>query len=107
MIRLLLLDSLAGMTLRVRDPRADINKPPTGRRIRTLEVVEGTRVGLLWSQHASSEKFWPVFERIVEQRLHPSRVEKLYKHSTWNVATPAEVAEFASRIDYALVGVGG
>ena len=95
------------MTLRVRDPRADINKPPSGRRIRTLEVIEGTRVGLLWSQHASSEKFWPVFERIVQQRMHPSRVEKLYKRSTWNVATPEEVADFAGRIDYALVGVGG
>ena len=95
------------MTLKVRDPRADINKPPAGRRIRPLEVVEGTRVGLLWSQHASSEKFWPVFERIIEQRLHPSEIHRLYKRSTWNVATPQEIEAFASRIDYALVGVGG
>jgi hypothetical protein len=95
------------MTLRVRDPRAEINKPPSGRRIRTLEVLEGTRVGLLWSQHASSEKFWPVFEQVVEQRFHPSRIVKLYKHSTWNVATPEEVADFAQNVDYALVGVGG
>ena len=95
------------MTLRVRDPRADINKPPQGRRIRTLEAVQGTRVGLLWSQHASSEKFWPVFERIVEERLHPSQIHRFYKRSTWNVATPEEVAEFAARVDYALVGVGG
>ncbi len=95
------------MTLRVRDPRADINKPPTGRRIRTLEVLEGARVGLLWSQHASSEKFWPVFERIVGLRFHPSQLHRLYKSSTWNVATPDEVADFATRIDYAFVGVGG
>lgn len=95
------------MTLRVRDPRADINKPPSGRRVRTLEVVEGTRVGLLWSQHASSERFWPVFERIVTERFHPSEVHRFYKRSTWNVATPDEVADFVSRIDYALVGVGG
>ena len=95
------------MTLRVRDPRADINKPPTGRRIRTLELIEGTRVGLLWSQHASSEKFWPVFERIVEQHFHPSQVHRLYKHSTWNVATPSEISELAGKVDYVLVGVGG
>ena len=95
------------MILRIRDPRADINTPPEGRRIRTLEVVEGTRVGLLWSQHASSEKFWPVLEQVVEQRFHPSQIHRFYKHSTWNVATPDEVADFASKVDYALVGVGG
>jgi hypothetical protein len=95
------------MTLRIRDPRADINRPPEGRRIRRLEVIEGTRMGLLWSQHASSEKFWPVFERIAEQRFHPSKVHRLYKASTWNVATPAEIEEFARQVDYVLVGVGG
>jgi hypothetical protein len=95
------------MTLRVRDPRADINKPPSGRRVRTLEVVEGTRVGLLWSQHASSERFWPVFERIVAERFHPAELHRFYKRSTWNVATPDEVADFVSKIDYAFVGVGG
>ena len=57
------------MTLRVRSPLAEINTPPEGKRIRRLETVTGTRVGLLWSQHASSEKFWPVFERVVEATL--------------------------------------
>ena len=95
------------MTLRIRDPLADINKPPEGRRIRRLEVLEGTRMGLLWSQHASSEKFWPVFEKVAEQCFHPSAVQRLYKASTWNVATPEEIEAFARQIDYVLVGVGG
>jgi hypothetical protein len=95
------------VTLRFRDPLAEINKPPEGRRIRTLEGLAGTRMGLLWSQHASSEKFWPVFERVVEQTFHPAQIHRLYKHSTWNVATPQEIEEFARKVDYALVGVGG
>jgi len=95
------------MTLRVRDPLAAINRPPEGKRLRSLEVLQGTRMGLLWSQHASSEKFWPVFERIAQERLHPSDVRRLYKHSTWNVATPDQVAGLAMEIDFALVGVGG
>ncbi len=95
------------MTLRVRSPLADIAVPPEGKRIRRLENVAGTRVGLLWSQHASSEKFWPVFERVVEATLHPSEVHKLYKDSTWNVATPAQGADLARRVDFAFVGVGG
>jgi hypothetical protein len=95
------------MVLKVRDPLAEINRPPEGKRLRQLEVVSGTRMGLLWSQHASSEKFWPVFERIAQQQLRPSEVHRLYKDSTWNVATPQQVESFAQRIDFALVGVGG
>ncbi|HEX8968465.1 MAG TPA: hypothetical protein VF937_11320 [Chloroflexota bacterium] len=95
------------MTLRVRDPRADINTPPEGKRIRTLETLAGTRMGLLWSQHASSEKFWPVFERVVEASLHPAEVHRLYKDSTWNVATPRQVEQLARKVDFVLVGVGG
>jgi hypothetical protein len=97
----------ANMTLRVRDPRADIFSPPEGKRIRRLEALPGTRMGLLWSQHASSEKFWPVFERVAEAKLHPSEVHRLYKDSTWNVATAAQVADFVRSVDFVLVGVGG
>lgn len=95
------------MVLRVRDPRADINTPPEGKRIRRLETFAGTRMGLLWSQHASSEKFWPVFERVVESALHPSEVHRLYKDSTWNVATPQQVDALTRNVDFVLIGVGG
>lgn len=95
------------MTLRVRDPLAEINKPPDGRRIRTLEAVHGRRLGFLWSQHASSEKFWPVFERVAQQVLKPSEVHRLYKKSTWNVAPAEEIEELTSKVDYVLVGAGG
>jgi len=95
------------MSLRIRDPRADINSPPEGKKVRRLETLAGSRVGLLWSQHASSEKFWPVFEQVVAARLHPAEVHRLYKDSTWNVATPEQVADLARRVDYVLVGVGG
>jgi hypothetical protein len=95
------------MPFKVRDPLADINRPPEGKRLRRLEAVQGTRMGLLWSQHASSEKFWPVFERVAERQLHPSSVQRLYKHSTWNVATADQVESLAREVDFALVGVGG
>jgi hypothetical protein len=95
------------MTLRVRDPRAEINTPPEGKRVRRLETLTGTRMGLLWSQHASSEKFWPVFERVAEAALHPAEVHRLYKESTWNVATPPEVEGLTRTVDFVLVGVGG
>jgi hypothetical protein len=94
------------MTIRVRSPLADITETPTGRKVRALEAIEGRRMGLLWSQHAATVKFWPVLEKVAEERLRPSEVHRLYKTSTWNVATPAEIEEFARKVDYVLVGVG-
>ena len=95
------------MTLRVRDPRADIATPPEGKRVRRLEALQGTRMGLLWSQHASSEKFWPVFERVAQMTFHPSTVQRLYKDSTWNVATEEQIETLSKNVDFVLVGVGG
>jgi hypothetical protein len=95
------------MTVRVRSPLADINEAPAGKPVRALPALEGTRMGLLWSQHASSVKFWPVLEKVAEAAFRPSAVHRLYKTSTWNVAAAGEIEELARKVDYVLVGVGG
>jgi hypothetical protein len=95
------------MTIRVRSPLAEIATPEKGRALRRLEVLEGGRLGLLWSQHASSAKFWPVLEKIAAEVYAPSEVHRLYKDSTWNVAPPEQVRDLAGKVDYVLVGVGG
>lgn len=94
------------MTIRVRSPLADINEAPRGKPVRALLSLEGRRMGLLWSQHAATVKFWPVLETIAEAKFRPSEVRRLYKTSTWNVATPDEIDALASKVDYVLVGVG-
>ncbi len=95
------------MTIRVRSPLADISKAPKGKKVRGLASLEGRRMGLLWSQHASSVKFWPVLETVTEAKFHPAEIHRLYKTSTWNVATADEIEELAQKVDYVLVGVGG
>jgi hypothetical protein len=95
------------MTIRVCSPLADVNEAPRGRTVRALPTLEGRRMGLLWSQHASSVKFWPVFEKVAAARFRPSEIHRLYKRSTWNVAPPDEIAELAQHVDYVFVGVGG
>lgn len=95
------------MTIRVRSPLADIKEAPAGKAVRALSALEGTRMGLLWSQHASSVKFWPVFEKIAEAMFRPSEIHRLYKTSTWNVAPPDEIEGLVRKVDYVLVGVGG
>jgi hypothetical protein len=94
------------MTIRVRSPLADIHQAPPGKPVRALPSLEGRRLGLLWSQHAATVKFWPVLETVVEAKFRPAEVHRLYKTSTWNVATPAEIDAFAPTVDYVLVGVG-
>jgi len=95
------------MAIRVRSPLAEINEAPAGKQVRALPSLEGRRMGLLWSQHASSVKFWPVLEQVAEAAFRPSEVHRLYKTSTWNVAAPDEIEELARKVDYVLVGVGG
>jgi hypothetical protein len=95
------------MPMRVRSPLADIDQAPTGKPLRAVASLEGKRLGLLWSQHASSVKFWPVFEQVAAETFRPSEIRRLYKQSTWNVAPPDEVAAFAQSVDYVFVGVGG
>ena len=95
------------MTIRVRSPLAEIAPPQTGETLRRLETVEGQRLGLLWSQHASSAQFWPVFEEVAEEVYSPSEVHRLYKSSAWNVAPPEQVKDLASKVDFVVVGVGG
>jgi hypothetical protein len=94
------------MTIRVRSPLADINQAPRGNPVRALSSLDGKRMGLLWSQHAATVKFWPVLEAVAEAKLRPSEVHRMYKTSTWNVAPPDAIVDFAARVDYVLVGVG-
>ena len=74
--------------------------------MRPVETLQVGRMGLVWGGHGSTAKFWPVFEEMVEGMYEPSAVQKLYKHSTWNPAPMTEMEDLASRIDYAIAGVG-
>jgi hypothetical protein len=94
------------MALRVLDPIAEIFKPAEGKPLRGIQSLEGKKVGLLWGRHAASMKFWPVFEEVVVAKFKPSEAVRLYKKSTWNPAPLPDVEELATRIDYALIGVG-
>ncbi len=94
------------MTIRVRSPLAEIKEAPRGKPVRPLPSIEGRRMGLLWSQHAATVRFWPVLEKVAEAKLQPSEIHRLYKTSTWNVATPDEIDAFSRKVDYVLVGVG-
>ena len=94
------------MVMRILDPVGELAKAPEGRPLRKVEALEGRRIGLLWSKHAASVKFWPVLEEVLLERFKPAEVVRLYKQSTWNPAPQEDVEEFARKIDYAVIGVG-
>ena len=93
------------MVLRVLDPIAEINKPPERKRMRSVQSLQGKRVGLLWGRHAASMKFWPVFEEVALRKFAAEPV-RLYKSSSWNPAPLPDLENLAGRIDYAFIGVG-
>lgn len=93
--------------LTVLDPLAEIAPAPEGQALRPVDSLEGKRMGLLWSQHASSVKFWPVFERVVQEMFRPSSVHRLYKTSSWNVAPSEDIRALTRNVDFVFVGVGG
>lgn len=94
------------MAWRLVNPVGELAQAPKGRPLRAVEALEGRRIGLLWSKHAASVKFWPVLEEVLQARFGPAEVHRLYKASTWNPAPLEDVAEFARKVDYAVVGVG-
>jgi hypothetical protein len=92
--------------MKVFDPVAAVAKPPEARPRRILETLRGKRLGFIWDQHVSSVEFWPSVEKVIERMYQPSAVYRLYKQSTWNAATPAELEELGRKVDYVIVGVG-
>jgi hypothetical protein len=93
--------------MKVLDPLGEIAQAPPSAALREFDSFEQRRVGFIWGQHASSVKFWPVFEELAIASYQPSSVQRLYKSSTWNPASDEEVARIAPEIDFALIGVGG
>lgn len=87
------------------DPIAEIAVAET-RLVRPIETLLGGRMGLIWGGHGSTAKFWPVFEETVQAMYEPGAVHKIYKHSTWNPAPKSDMEELASKIDYAIIGIG-
>lgn len=93
------------MVLRVFDPIAEVNKPAERKPVRSVQSLQGMRIGLLWGGHAASVKFWPVFEEVVLKKFSAEPV-RLYKNSSWNPAPMPDLEDLASKIDYAFIGVG-
>ena len=91
--------------LRVLDPIAEINKPAERKPVRSVQSLQGKRVGLLWGRHAASMKFWPVFEAVALEKFAAEPV-RLYKSSSWNPAPMSDLENLAGKIDYAFIGVG-
>ena len=71
-----------------------------------LETLKGKRVGYVFNQHISVLAFWRQLERIVEERLEPKDVVKVYKSNTWAPAATPDIDKIVNATDFAVVGVG-
>jgi hypothetical protein len=88
---------------------------PNRKPLKTLESMQGRRVGFLWGMHDLSTKFWPAFEKEVVDLHSPREVHHHYKHdtgdgkfhgNTWIPSPISDIQEMATQIDCAITGVG-
>jgi hypothetical protein len=80
-----------------------------------VEALEGKRIGFIWGMHELSTKFWPVLEEEAVATFRPTEVHRVHKNdktdgrakgNTWLPAPLPVIEEAASKVDYALLGVG-
>jgi hypothetical protein len=83
--------------------------------LQRVENLEGRRIGFIWGMHELSTKFWPVLEEEVIDAFKPTEVHRVHKNdktdgrakgNTWLPAPQPVIEEAASKVDYALLGVG-
>ena len=71
-----------------------------------LDSLKGKTIGYVFIQHVSVLVFWKHLERVVEERLEPKRVVKVYKSNTWAPAAKSDIEMVAGTTDFTIVGVG-
>lgn len=90
-------------------------KPTEAKHHAELETLAQKRVGFLWGVHDLSTKFWPVFEEELISAFDPADVYRhhktdegdgVFKGNTWIAAPESQIEQIASKIDYAVCGVG-
>jgi len=83
--------------------------------IQRVENLEGKRIGFVWGMHELSTKFWPVLEEEAIDAFKPAEVHRVHKNdktdgrakgNTWLPAPLPVIEEAASKVDYAVLGVG-
>ena len=82
-------------------PAAGVNKAR-----RNLDSLHGKKIGFLWNQYNTTQRFWPRFEEAVVARNEPGAVLRAYKENTWTPLAGDKLREFLLGIDCAVVGVG-
>ena len=98
----------------VLDP-VGIPQKGTRKPLRGVEDLGGKRIGFIWGMHELSTKFWPVLEEEIVGALKPREVHRVHKNdktdgrakgNTWIPAPLRVIEEAASKVDYAVLGVG-
>jgi hypothetical protein len=76
------------------------------RQERAIKELAGLRVGFIFNQHTSAQRFWRTLETEVEASLRPAAVHRVHKDNTWAPAPKDDLERILQETDYALIGVG-
>ena len=74
--------------------------------VATLHALHGKSVGFVCNHHPAIIELWTQLEKSIERDFRPSAVRRVAKANISMPQPPAQLAQLASEVDYALVGVG-
>ena len=72
----------------------------------TLQDLAGRSVGFVFNHHPAVMELWSQLEQHIERELRPASVQRIAKANISMPQPQSQLAELASTVEYALVGVG-
>lgn len=72
----------------------------------SLKDLHGKSVGFVCNHHPAITELWAQLEKSIERDFAPQAVRRVAKANISMPQPPAQLAQLASEVDYAVVGVG-
>ena len=93
------------MTIAIYNPVGDIAEIAAVQTT-TLSDLQGKAVGFVCNHHPASTELWSQLEQSIERDFAPRTVRRVAKPNISMPQPQAQLAQLASEVDYAIVGVG-
>lgn len=93
------------MTIAIYNPVGEIAPLPETAAVRA-QRLHGARLGIVFNHHPACVTLWGLLEEALAGELVPSTAHRVTKSNISMPQPHAQLAELASRVDVAIVGVG-
>ncbi len=93
----------ASVTLKVLNPRGEIDPPPTLAPAPRVTDLAGKKIGIYWNGKQGGPNFWNVVEELLKKRFPTATI--LRRYGPADIGAPS-AAKLAKEVDTFIYGVG-